>query len=369
MKTLRWRDLKTWQKAVVVDVALMQIGIFLVAWADLTRRSPDLVNGNKRAWRAALFLNFIGPLAYFAKGRKRSNWTEANIPDMQGTIAIVTGANSGIGYETTRALAQHGATVIMASRSLEKANRAAEQIRALSPRGEVVVMILDLADLASVHRFADSFKAQYDHLNVLINNAGIMVPPFGRTAQGFEMQFGVNHLGHFALTADLIGLLNRTPAARVVTVSSTAHRFGAVDFDDLNWDDKTYAAFPAYGQSKLANLLFTYELQRRLAAAGSSTIAVASHPGFAATNLQGDGGTSNVITRIFAQPQAMGALPTLLAATGEAVQGGEYFGPSGLGETAGNPEKVQSSERSHDVKDAQRLWRVSEELSETAFHL
>lgn len=367
--SIRWSDFKTWQKVLLVKVGLVEIGAFIVAWTDLNRRSPELINGNKKLWRAALFLNGIGPLAYFTKGRKKSTWTEDNIPSMQDKIAIVTGANSGIGYETTRALAQHGATVVMACRNMEKAERAAEQIRALNPRGNVVVMQLDLADLASVHSFTESFKAQYDRLDLLINNAGIMVPPLGRTEQGFETQFGVNHLGHFALTADLIDLLNRTHAARVVTISSTAHRFGTIDFADLNWHDRSYAAMPAYGQSKLANLLFTYELQRRLAAAGHSTLAVASHPGYAATNLQGDSTMMKIVNRVVAQPQAMGALPTLLAATGADIQGGDYYGPSGLAELAGKPEKVQSDDRSYNVQDAQRLWTVSEQLTATPFPL
>ena len=228
-------------------------------------------------------------------------------------------------------------------------------------------MQLDLADLDSVRQFTDSFKATYDRLDLLINNAGIMVPPFGRTTQGFESQFGINHLGHFALTAQLIDLLNRTAHARVVTTSSTAHRFGSIDFDDLNWHTRKYAAMPAYGQSKLANLLFTYELQRRLAAAGHSTIAVASHPGYAATNLQGDTPTMKVLNQIVAQPQQMGALPTLYAAIDGDVQGGQFFGPQGFAEIRGNPDRVKSNERSYDQADAGHLWTVSEELTGTSF--
>ncbi len=288
-------------------------------------------------------------------------WTEADVPDMHGKIAIVTGANSGIGYDTTRVMAQRGATVIMACRNMQKATQAADSIRALNSAGTVVVMPLDLADLDSVRQFAESFQAKYEQLDLLINNAGIMIPPFGTTEQGFESQFGINHLGHFALTAQLNDLLVQTPHARVVTVSSIAHRAGRIDFDDLNWQDKPYQAMPAYGQSKLANLLFTYELQRKFAKTKHETIAVAAHPGYTATNLQGDSPMMKLMNRLVAQPQPMGALPTLRAATAPDVHGGEYYGPSGIGEMRGNPERVESNDRSHSFADAKRLWALSEE--------
>jgi len=288
---------------------------------------------------------------------------------MDRKIAIVTGANSGIGYETARVLAQHSAIVIMACRNLEKANAAAEKIRALHLHGKIEVMQLDLADLNSVHQFAGRFKVRFGQLDLLINNAGVMVPPYGTTKQGFESQFGANHLGRFALTAQLIDLLNATPDARVVSVSSIAHRFGQIDFDDLDWQQKKYSAMLAYGQSKLANLLFTYELQRQLTAAGHDTIAVAAHPGYTATNLQGDTAGMNLMSRLFAQAQPIGALPSLYAATDDNVRGGDYIGPSGLAEIGGNPEKVTSSARSHDMAVAQRLWTVSEKLTNVAFTL
>ncbi len=369
MQQKNWRDLPLWQKAAVVKLGLVQIGLFLAAWRDLSGRPAQRINGPKGAWRAALFLNFIGPLAYFSRGRKQSDWSEADVPDVSGKIAIVTGANSGIGYETARVLAQRGATVIMACRNLEKANRAAEQIRALRPTGEVVVMQLDLADLDLVRQFAEHFQAEHDRLDLLINNAGIMVPPFGTTEQGFEQQLGVNHLGHFALTTQLIDLLNQTSGARVVNVSSTAHRFGKMDFEDLNWQRKQYSAMGAYGQSKLANLLFTYELQRKLEQAGHDTIAVAAHPGYTATNLQGDTAPMQLMNRLVAQPQPMGALPTLYAATAYDVRGGQYFGPSGIAELGGNPERVESNARSHDKGNAHQLWTVSEALTGISFQL
>ena len=369
MKKNNWRDLALWQKAAIIKLALIQIGLFLAAWRDLSQRSAGRIRGSKGAWRAALFLNFAGPLAYFLRGRKQSDWTEDDVPNVSGRVAIVTGANSGLGYETARVLAQRGATVVMACRNLDKANRAAEQIRALHPSGQVVVMQLDLADLNSVRRFAENFLTKYDRLDLLINNAGIMIPPFGTTEQGFEMQFGVNHLGHFALTALLIDQLNQTSDARVVNVSSIAHRFDKIDFADLNWQHKAYSAMGAYGQSKLANLLFTYELQRKLAQAGSGTIAVAAHPGWTATGLQKNAGAMNLMNRLLAQPQPMGALPTLYAATANAVQGGQYFGPSGIAELGGNPERVESNQRSHDKGTAYQLWAASEALTDTPFPL
>ena len=367
-KKTTWNTLTTAQKAAIVVAGAAQIGLFAAAWRDLNGRPETDLNGSKAAWRAALFLSFVGPLAYFAKGRRGSDWTEDSVPDQTGKVAIVTGANSGIGFETARVLAERGATVVMACRNAQKAGTAAERIRALGPAGEIVVMALDLADLDSVRAFAEQFGAKYDRLDVLVNNAGVMVPPQGTTAQGFETQFGVNHLGHFALTAHLMDLLNETPGARVVSVSSTAHQFGQINFDDLNWQKRPYSAWTAYGQSKLANLLFTYELQRRLRAAGG-TFAVAAHPGWAATSLQNESAVMGMMNRLFAQTPQMGALPTLYAATAPEVEGGQYFGPSGLAELGGNPERVKSNARSHDLADARRLWEVSEELTGVPFRM
>jgi NAD(P)-dependent dehydrogenase (short-subunit alcohol dehydrogenase family) len=294
------------------------------------------------------------------------HWTIGDMPDQGGRVAIVTGANSGIGYPTAKALAQKGGTVIMACRNLQKANAAAERIRSglkqTAGSGEVVVMQLDLADLDSVSAFVTAFKAHYDRLDLLINNAGIMHPPYGETKQGFESQFGVNHLGHYALTGQLLDLIMRTGGARIVTVSSMAHRFGRINFDDLNARDN-YRANAAYGQSKLANLLFTYELQRRLEAADSDAIAVAAHPGWTATNLQQNSSFIQFLNRFFAQEPEMGALPTLYAATAPEIRGGDYCGPSHFVETVGPPKKVNSNNRSHDPAVAARLWTVSEELT------
>ncbi|NNK07691.1 MAG: SDR family NAD(P)-dependent oxidoreductase, partial [Myxococcales bacterium] len=277
----------------------------------------------------------------------KQSWTAEQLGDQSGRIAIVTGANSGIGFETARVLAEKGATVVMACRNLDKANPKAEEIRTANPGAMVEVMQLDLSDLESVKRFAQEFRGKYQRLDLLINNAGIMVPPYGQTAQGFETQFGVNHLGHFALTGALLGLITNTPGSRIVTVSSVAHLFGKIDFSDLNWENG-YKAQAAYGQSKLANLLFTYELQRRLAAAGKDTLAVAAHPGWTETNLQVHAKGVKFLNRFLAQAPPMGALPTLYAATAPDVNGAEYFGPSGFLEMNGPPKKVKSNRRSHD---------------------
>lgn len=367
MKTKTLADLNPLQKSALVTAGLAQLGLFAAAWADLSGRRPEAVNGSKTAWRAGLFVNTLGPLAYLLKGRRGSTWTEADVPDQTGRVAVVTGANSGLGLETARVLAQRGATVIMACRNARKAQKAADRIRALNPHGEVVLMTLDLNDLESVRVFVADFSAKYDRLDMLVNNAGIMVPPLGRTAQGFETQFGVNHLGHFALTAGLLPLLERTQDARIVTVSSIAHRFGHVEFGDLNWHTRPYVPMRAYGQSKLANLLFTQELQRRLRAAGKDVLAVAAHPGWASTGLQGEGRGAQVFNQYLAQPAAVGALPTLYAATAPGVVGGAFYGPSGLLELGGNPERVSPVNRAQDGQTARRLWNVSEELTGTEF--
>jgi NAD(P)-dependent dehydrogenase (short-subunit alcohol dehydrogenase family) len=291
-----------------------------------------------------------------------SDWTAEKIPDLAGKVAIVTGANSGIGYEMAQALARKQATVILACRNQAKGEAAVRQIAREYPQAKAELMQLDLADLASVRRFAGEFARRYDRLDILINNAGIMAPPFGKTADGFESQFGTNHLGHFALTGLLYGLVIHTPRARVVTVSSGGHHFGQIDFDNLN-AQKGYDGQRAYAQSKLANLLFTYGLQRRFEAAGVDAIAAAAHPGWTATNLQVHWRMVRLLNPLIAQKPVMGALPALYAATAPGVQGGDYYGPGGWQEMRGYPTKVRSSARSHDAAVAARLWAVSEELT------
>ena len=283
-------------------------------------------------------------------------WTISDLLQLDGTTAIVTGANSGIGLAAARALAGRGARVILAVRDIDKGTAAASSIA-----GDVEVRRLDLADLASVRSFADGWTADVD---LLINNAGVMVPPLTRTRDGFELQFGTNHLGHFALT----NLLLPRVTGRVVTVSSSAHRGGRIDFDDPNWRVRPYRAWAAYGQSKLANLLFTLELQGRLTASGSTVKAVAAHPGWAATSLQARSQNpwvnrlAEFANMLVAQDADGGALPTLYAATAD-IPGGSFAGPAGVGELRGNPTLVGRVRAASDPVAAGRLWSLSEELT------
>ncbi|MGW8225783.1 MAG: oxidoreductase [Anaerolineales bacterium] len=297
-----------------------------------------------------------------------NKWTINEIPDQSGKTVIVTGANSGIGFEAAKVLAQRGAVVIMACRSLEKGKIAMEQILEEDPRAKVILKSLDLADLSSVRQFSEDYLAAHDRLDILINNAGVMATPYSKTADGFEMQFGTNHLGHFALTAQLFDLLKRTPNSRVVTVSSYAHYFGRIAFNDLNGDG-FYQKWLAYGQSKLANVLFGYELQRRASQNGKNPISVVVHPGYAATNLQHTTTLFSLLNPIMAQSQEMGALPTLYAATSPDIRGGEYIGPDGFLGQRGYPHEASSSRLSRDEDTARHLWEVSEEMTQVHFNI
>lgn len=294
-----------------------------------------------------------------------AKWTADSIEDQSGRIAIVTGANSGIGFEAARVLADKGARVILACRSPERGQAATDKIVAAG--GDAHFMQLDLGDLESVEAFATAFKSAYDRLDLLINNAGVMVPPRGKTKQGFELQIGINHLGHFALTAQLFELIARTPGARVVNVSSVAHRSGEIDLEDLNYERRKYSDWDVYGQSKLANLLFTLELQRRIDAAGLDAKAVAAHPGWTATNLQKNSGLFERLNPLFAMPGWQGALPTLRAATGDGVNGNDYYGPSGFMEVRGYPQRVGRTKRAEDAEMAAGLWDKSEALTGVRF--
>src|ERR1700736_3964865 len=294
-----------------------------------------------------------------------SKWTTANIPDQTGRTAVITGANTGLGYETAAALAAKGADVVLAVRNLDKGKEAARRIEQATPGAQVQLRELDLSSLDSIRAAADELRSNHESIDLLINNAGVMFTPKSTTKDGFELQFGTNHLGHFALTNLLLDRVLAATASRIVTVSSQGHRFvRGIRFDDLQWE-RSYSRVGAYGQSKLANLLFTYELQRRLQ--GTNTIAVAAHPGGSRTEL-----TRNlpplvaVVTRLaepFFQSAEMGALPTLRAATDPGVLGGQYFGPDGFGEQRGYPKVVASSVASHDTDAQHRLWTVSEELT------
>jgi NAD(P)-dependent dehydrogenase (short-subunit alcohol dehydrogenase family) len=297
---------------------------------------------------------------------------DTEIPDQHGRIALVTGANSGIGLEAAQTLAQAGARVIMACRDTDKGEAAATTIRRAVPAAELDVAKLDLASLDSVRAFAEGYP--HERLDLLINNAGVMVPPYRKTADGFELQLGTNHLGHFALTGLLLERLLATPRARVVNVSSTAHKFGRIDFDDLQ-SERSYRRWRAYGQSKLANLLFTFELERRLRETAGDLIAVAAHPGYSATNLQFAATPSRVerlgsvvLNRVVAQSAAQGAKPTLYAATA-AIPGGSFVGPDGFQEMRGEPTLVKPVRAARDPETALRLWDVSEQLTDVRFEL
>jgi hypothetical protein len=291
-------------------------------------------------------------------------WTAQDMPDQTGRTIVVTGGNAGLGLEVARAFAAHGAELVIASRDVDKGRRAAEQLQ-----GEQRVMKLDLADLASVRAFVEAFEGE--HLDVLVNNAGVMALPYRKTADGFEMQLGTNHFGHFALTGLLLPKLLATPRSRVVTVSSIMYRrAGRMSFADLD-GEQDYDKWRAYGQSKLANLMFAYELQRRLDAAGVETQSVAAHPGYASTNLAFVGpemersalrrGFMKFGYRFFAQSAEMGALPTIYAAVHEDVRGGDFIGPGGPMQLWGFPRKVESAPHTHDPSTAGRLWEVSVE--------
>src|SRR3954465_8846509 len=306
-----------------------------------------------------------------------AKWSARDIASQSGRLAVVTGANSGLGLVTARELARAGARVVMGCRDTQRGEASRSEVLVQVPGAEVEVRRLDLASLASVREFADRLHADVPALDLLVNNAGVMAIPRQLTADGFEQQLGTNHLGHFALTGLLLpSILGRegirNEGSRVVTVSSSAHKPGRVDFDDL-MAERSYRKWSAYYQSKLANLLFAYELQRRLEAAGLTTISVAAHPGYSATNLQQvgprmegsriGGVLMSLGNRVIAQSDEMGALPQLYAATAPDVRGGDYFGPDGIAESRGHPKRVESTKASKDTDVARRLWDLSEQLT------
>ena len=295
------------------------------------------------------------------------NWTAKDIPNQAGRVAIVTGANSGIGLETARELARQQATVVLACRSQARADEAIADIRGELPDARVEFLCLDLADLEQVREFASAFRARFDRLDLLINNAGVMIPPESKTKQGFELQFGVNHLAHFALTGQLLDLLLASGDGRVVNVSSMAHRTGKMTFDDLDFHDRGYKPSGAYGQSKLANLLFTLELAAKLEAAGSQVVTAAAHPGWTQSNLQKHSLLFRTMNPLFGMQPPQGALPTLRAATAPDVEPGDYYGPKNMMEMWGAPERVGTTKAAKSRPDAERLWKISEERTGTHF--
>ena len=300
----------------------------------------------------------------------KNTWTTDNIPDLSGKIIIITGANSGIGFESAREFAREGAEVIFACRNRNKAEAAIQKLQTEFPGSKLEFIELNLSDLQSIRRFAQSFLSSHQGLDILLNNAGIMMVPYGMTEDGFERQIGTNHLGHFALTGLLIDSLLNTQGSRVVNVSSNAHYSGSLDFDDLMYQNgNVYSRQKAYSTSKLANLLFTYELQRRFENNSGDAIAVAAHPGIANTSL-----ADHFFERWFVKPlrplmglifqsAAMGALPSIRAAVDPTAIGGQYYGPDGSGERSGFPVLVESNQASHDLNDAKKLWKFSEELT------
>ena len=310
---------------------------------------------------------------------KNQRWLESNREELAGKHFVITGANSGLGYETTKNLLAWGATVTMACRDLGKAEQAKAKLLQEIPlknSDPIQIGALDLADLKSIQAFAKTFKESNQYLNGLINNAGVMALPLCRTAEGFEMQIGTNHLGHFSLTCQLLPLLLSTSEARVVTVSSGFHRLGGIRINDLNWQNK-YSKWFAYGQSKLANLLFTYELQRLFERNSVDTIAVAAHPGFASTNLQLKASqmkhskmgvwSNRAVASLMAQSALGGSLPSTWAATAKSVKGGDFYGPGGAMELRGLPTKVSSNANSHNTEMAEKLWDLSESLTGEKF--
>lgn len=301
---------------------------------------------------------------------RRAKWTAAEIPALSGKLAIVTGANSGLGLETTRELAHKGAKVILACRSRDKAEQAIEQLAAEGVARDLLEFgACDLSSLSSVREFAEAVRAEHPAIDLLINNAGVMALPKRETADGFEMQFGTNHLGHFALTGLLLDRLLVRAGSRVVTVSSLMHAAGRIDFEDLH-GSRRYYRWLAYGQSKLANLLFSFELQRRLERMKrGELLSVAAHPGYSSTNLLRSGpqvDAPRIAARVFrlgngllAQDAGRGALPSLYAATAADVRGGEYFGPDGIGEISGHPKRIKARPHAYDRAIAEQLWQVS----------
>ncbi len=307
-----------------------------------------------------------------------SEWTEDNIPDLEGKTAIVTGANSGLGFEGVKMLAENNARVVMACRSIERGKEAKEKIESELEDADLEVKKLDLASLESVNKFAEEFKANNDELDILCNNAGVMAIPREETEDGFEKQFGVNHLGHFSLTAKLMSALKEADNPRVVNQSSGIHTRGELNFDDL-MHEESYEPMQVYGDSKLANILFTYELDRKIKENGLEMKSIAVHPGYAATNLQTRGPEKEgstvkkyfmkAMNKVVAQSAEKGALPMIYAATSEKAKSGDYIGPGGFQNMRGYPEKQESSDRSYNEDTAEKLWAVSEELTGIDFEV
>jgi NAD(P)-dependent dehydrogenase (short-subunit alcohol dehydrogenase family) len=292
-----------------------------------------------------------------------SKWNIDNIADQSNKIIIITGATSGLGKQATKVLASKNATVIMAVRNTTKAEVVVENIKKEFPKAKIDIRKLELGNLESIKSFSKEIKSNYNKLDILINNAGVMMSPYSKTKDGFELQMGTNHFGHFALTGHLLPLLLETKNSRLVVTSSVAHKQGDINFSDINWDNRKYKTGAAYSDSKLANLYFTYELQRKLSNNPNAPIISISHPGWTKTELDRHSGIASFLGNIIAQTVEMGTLPTLRAATGEFVESGDYYGPSRFMELRGNPIKVKSNKMSHNEANAELLWNLSEEMT------
>ncbi|MGI9381321.1 MAG: oxidoreductase, partial [Methyloligellaceae bacterium] len=301
-----------------------------------------------------------------SKTMAKNVWTADEIPDQSGRTVVITGATSGIGKEAARVLAGKNAKVIIGARNMEKADTAIAEICSEFSGADILARPIDLSDLKSVNTFALNLKTDLNRLDVLINNAGIMMCPYAETADGFEIQFGTNHLGHFSLTGLLLPLLTSTQESRIVVVSSMAHKAGQLDLADLNWKNRTYNKTRAYSDSKLANLYFALELAQRLEEFDSTPLVTAAHPGWTATELQRHSGVAGFLNNFFAQRVEQGALPTLRAGFDDGVQPGDYFGPSGLLEMQGHPVKVSPNAKARDQMIARELWRLSEEMTDVS---
>ncbi len=304
----------------------------------------------------------------------KNKWTTENIPDLSGKVIIVTGGNSGLGFESVKAFAEKGADVVLTSRSVEKGEEAKAEMLKNKPKGKISVIQLDLMDFASIKDFVSVFRNSYDRLDVLLNNAGIMTTPYFLTKDGLEAQMGTNHFGHFALTGQIIDMIIKTSNSRVVNVSSNGHKYGKMDFKNLLFENgKGYTPMKSYARSKLANLLFTYELQRYFEENGINSIAVAAHPGGSKTNLGRHIENKwwfKLLWPLFdllSQDQAQGALPQIRVSVDPIVQGGEYYGPDGFNQITGYPVFVKSKKASHNRSDAKRLWEISEKLTSVTY--
>lgn len=297
----------------------------------------------------------------------KSNWDASYIPDQKGRVVVITGASSGLGKEAARVLARKNATIVMAVRNVKKGENAANEIYRDNPNAGILVRELNLASLISVKQFAEDFIVHHERLDILINNAGVMICPYSKTEEGFEIQIGTNHLGHFALTGHLIPLLRKTNGSRLVITSSLNHRAGNIDFSDLHWEKRKYKTMQAYADSKIANLYFTYHLARKYQNDANAPKVTVAHPGWTSTELQRHSGMAGFLNRFFAQDLEHGVLPTLRAAVDPNAESGDYFGPSRFFELHGPPTRVTSSKRSHDREAAQKLWDISENLTGVTF--